>query len=154
MHKRFNRPIMTLATATSIALLLGACPAKPVYHAATVLYPPQPVQQTAGPACAHSPCVTGVALDPSCADWCVGRIAAVAPSCATSAWVQPCVDMVGTFCNLRCDCSTDCVQGNGFDMTACAVTQRECSRYPSCCTTGWTADCISNAEQTCGLKCP
>jgi len=61
----------------------------------------QQICDVCAPPCAHSPCVTGDALDPAC-DPCVAEICAVDPFCCQNSWDSVCVKQVGTICGLTC----------------------------------------------------
>ncbi|KAJ3102533.1 subtilisin-like serine protease [Phlyctochytrium bullatum] len=61
---------------------------------------PTPTPSATPVACAHSYCVTGVAL--TCNDPCVTRIVAVDPYCGRTRWDATCVRQVGTVCGITC----------------------------------------------------
>ncbi|KAJ3277926.1 hypothetical protein HDU79_002016, partial [Rhizoclosmatium sp. JEL0117] len=56
---------------------------------------------TAATTCAHSKCVTGVALRSSC-DSCVGQIIAQDSYCGSSSWDSICVGEVKSICGITC----------------------------------------------------
>ncbi|KAJ3286912.1 hypothetical protein HDU79_006132 [Rhizoclosmatium sp. JEL0117] len=56
---------------------------------------------TAATACAHSKCVTGVALRSSC-DTCVGQIIAQDSYCGSTSWDSTCVGEVKSICGITC----------------------------------------------------
>ncbi|KAJ3063329.1 hypothetical protein HDU99_004877 [Rhizoclosmatium hyalinum] len=56
---------------------------------------------TATTTCAHSKCVTGVALRSTCDD-CVGQIIAQDDYCGSTSWDSVCVDEVNSICGITC----------------------------------------------------
>ncbi|KAJ3277555.1 hypothetical protein HDU79_002397, partial [Rhizoclosmatium sp. JEL0117] len=56
---------------------------------------------TAATTCAHSKCVTGVALRSSC-DSCVGQIIAQDSYCGSTSWDSVCVGEVKSICGITC----------------------------------------------------
>ncbi|ORY31347.1 hypothetical protein BCR33DRAFT_840559 [Rhizoclosmatium globosum] len=54
-----------------------------------------------GTACAHSKCVTGVALRSTC-DACVGKIVAADSYCGSTSWDSTCVGEVKSVCGITC----------------------------------------------------
>ena len=104
------------------------------------------------PACAHSICVPGVALNAMC-DTCVGSICAATPSCCTTSWTAACASATygNPACPVSCgDCSHGpCAPGGPLATTCpagagtCAAAV--CATMPSCCTTSWTSACVTQA---------
>ena len=105
------------------------------------------------PACAHSPCHDGGALDPNCDTDCVKKICAAYPSCCGAdggAWSGDCVALVKTYCGQRCDCENALIPDGGpFNRYACDCTKSlVCTAAGNpCCTTAWTAQCAALAKQ-------
>lgn len=108
------------------------------------------------PACDHSKCLLGEALDAGC-DPCVARICAEDPSCCTEEWSASCVAKVKTVCDAWCGSVTGCthpVCDVGGPLTAgcsdCATTVCSTPGREYCCTTAWDAACVASAHTLCG----
>ena len=124
-------------------------------------------------ACAHDKCGAGVALDATC-DPCVTAVCAVLPQCCAQdgAWDVSCLNQIErtcgdggnstesfAYCGKAGTCEHDlCATGTpltGGVSAACDLcVYVVCSKYPSCCTAGWTRPCTDQAQLICAITCP
>ena len=117
------------------------------------------------PACGHSKCDQGFALDPAC-DSCAADICAVDPYCCNVFWDSFCVQEVRTICrSLACPesqgtCShTLCSTGAPLTATCDAppvspsCVDAVCAVDPYCCGTAWDVICVGEVSSVCGYNC-
>ncbi len=110
------------------------------------------------PACAHSLCETGVALDAAC-DPCVAAICAVDPFCCNNSWDGVCINQVASVCGLA-DCigancaHSPCVTGEALNSGCDSCVASICKADPFCCDSSWDGLCVGQVDSVCGLTCP
>jgi hypothetical protein len=108
------------------------------------------------PSCEHDLCEAGAALDPTC-DPCATSVCEVDDFCCTVEWDSVCVGLAEDVCGLDCGVATCehglCEAGTPLDPTCDPCVEAVCLGDPSCCESGWDADCVALVEQTCGLDC-
>ena len=136
-----GKPIVSLGESISIGELTGEGQQGPT----TMLF------SAPMPACGHSPCVPGVALNGFC-DWCVGLVCSRDPFCCNNSWDAQCVSEVATICGQRCDCHV-CTAGQPINAYACACTGNICSLDPFCCQSSWDSACVAAVPSRCAIPC-
>jgi hypothetical protein len=136
-----GKPIVSLGESISLGELTGEGQAGPT---TTLFAAPMP-------ACGHSPCLMGPALNGFC-DWCVGLICSRDPFCCNNNWDAQCVSEIATICGQRCDCNV-CIAGQPINAYACACTGNICSLDPFCCQHGWDGLCVAAVPSRCAIPC-
>lgn len=104
-----------------------------------------PVTTHEGGVCAHNKCAVGTAFSAACDDACVATVCAINPDCcayAGSCGHSPCVTGAALTCNV----------GAGADPAVASVCANPA--FATCCTTGWTAACVTQYGVDRGLDCP
>lgn len=117
--------------------------------------------------CAHSPCITGGALNPVCSACaydvcetnslcCMADPHAYPPS---SEWNHICVLLAtmkcGTTCNQQNCTHPLCETGEKLAPDCDGCVAQVYSQHPSCCTVEWNEECISYVKKYCAVgTCP
>ncbi len=113
----------------------------------------------------HDLCNTGGPL-PSTPGTCPGYLCThVNASCCTTSWSGDCVREALSFCPpagfpVPCQCHSVCSTGlpndfgcPGFPAFFPQCTALVCNKEPSCCISGWTQACVTEAEALCNPSC-
>jgi hypothetical protein len=113
-----------------------------------------------GSGCSHSECQAGAALTPACST-CAADVCAYDPYCCNNSWDSICVQTAEDMC-VACggggggggSCVHDeCDEGAALNSGCSSCASIVCGSDPYCCNTDWDAQCVTEAEQWCGLSC-
>ncbi|HTJ85203.1 MAG TPA: hypothetical protein VL400_25980 [Polyangiaceae bacterium] len=85
-------------TSTTAATTTGSTTSSTTGATTATTTGPTTAATTSGGACAHDPCATGAALDPTC-DPCVILVCGFSSSCCDTTWDASCVIAAGAFCS-------------------------------------------------------
>jgi len=104
--------------------------------------------------CAHSVCVEGDPLDPTCST-CAETVCNVDPFCCEQSWDGLCVSEANDLCGGICtECAHDtCEVGGPLEPTCNPCVATVCAQDAFCCKGGWDDICVREAESLCGLDC-
>jgi hypothetical protein len=112
-----------------------------------------------GGTCSHDVCETGGPLGSSC-DSCAADVCYYDSYCCDTAWDAQCVAEVDAYCSTGCgfsgggggSCAHDeCEAGGKLSASCSSCASDVCSQDAFCCNNQWDAQCVSEAEQICGI---
>jgi hypothetical protein len=124
-----------------------------------------PVHFLDGNCCPHSVCAPGVPLNKACIFLgsqqevdCAPKVCNLSPECCSKQWDASCVENAKSLCvslasdKISCACGHSyCNVGSPLDLNCDPCVAAVCSYAPSCCTSAWDSNCITQAHQYCNI---
>ncbi len=111
------------------------------------------------PACEHSECAIGDALEVGCSS-CAAEVCAQDPFCCDGGWDALCVEQVPAACGQVCappapSCAhSECKAGDALEADCSSCAGVVCQSDGYCCDTAWDALCVQEAGDWCAdLAC-
>jgi hypothetical protein len=125
----------------------GLCVKEAESLCADTCAPPPP------PACVHSECDAGAALDGACST-CAAAVCGSDAFCCATEWDSLCAKEAAELCADTCapaGCAHDeCAAGGTLDAACSPCATSVCDADDYCCSTEWDDLCVSEAAELCG----